>query len=62
MRRRQRRLLNLVALLLLGFAIYINMFRMNDQETTSVNKNFLVKTEVKAPASTISPVNNSTKQ
>jgi hypothetical protein len=53
MRRRHRRLLNLFAFMLLGIAVYLNMFRMDDG-TTPVNKNFLVKTERKAPAQIIS--------
>jgi hypothetical protein len=39
--------------MLLGIAVYLNMFRMDDG-TTPVNKNFLVKTERKAPAQIIS--------
>jgi hypothetical protein len=49
MRRRQRRLFNLFAFVLLGIAVYLNMFRMNDDEAISLNKKLIVKTQQKAP-------------
>ncbi len=47
MRRRHRRLLNLVAFTLLAIAVYLNMFRMHDDDEIKSNKFFVVKTEQK---------------